>query len=64
MKATYIIGKVVLENGETVEFSLGADGSIQRWGNTVENVSESIDVTEAMSEGILDAELWAEDDDS
>lgn len=51
-KITDIRGTITLDNGETVEFQFD-DANMSRWGNTVQNLGETVDATEAMQKAVF-----------
>jgi hypothetical protein len=50
----YAEGKIVLDDGETIEFYIDVDGNISRWGNTNRILGLSVDATEAFRDALLE----------
>lgn len=50
---TSLEGRLILDDGEVVDFRIGDDGAISRWGSaTVSAFAESVDITEAIRDAL------------
>lgn len=67
MKIKEVVGTVILDNDETVQFSISANGYSQ-WGNTQRVLGETVDMiwgfsVQAHEEGYIELSDESEDDE-
>ena len=59
----YITGTITLPDGSASNFSIGKDGGWQQWGAHPERLGETVEVLEAMTNGLLEAGLMMSEDE-
>ena len=64
MKASKVEGTITLADGTTSEFLIGVDGGWSQWGATRERLGQSVDVVEALKEGLFAEELLLSEEDT
>lgn len=55
-KVTQIKGTVTLADGSTSEFSIGEDFGVSQWGADIMRLGETVDVMEALVDGLRNGE--------